>query len=457
MVNSSLISPSISLHSATPKSTDTILTSSILLSQFIFWGVWYWACLLSVIPFGRIWCGAFCPLGAISQWVGFFGLKRNLPRWVKWDGWLVIMFIVITLLGQTLDVRDDPEGMIKLFGMIFLLAIVIGFLYGKNQGRPWCRYFCPIGKILGVVARLGIIDIRPNNGAKDLPINQKLYKQGKLCPTDYNLPYKVSNNNCIACGKCTFKRDYLKKNKKSGMGVYLRKPGSEVEDIMRKDPKITEVIFLLLSPGISAGGFLWLILNQYQQMRDSIGSWALNNDHMWIFNQASWIISSRSWNQNFNWLDIFSIFIYMMAYGLIIGFIIALLIGATSLIVKSKNRSLKKDFIYLSYQITPLSILSIVIGLSGKFFTTFENEFNMPSIISVSIKIALFSGSIGWSIYLFAKAFKNIKPNKLSKLLLAWVCIAVLIGVLVAIWFPAIFNYTYMSEVEKIRKHIVLP
>ena len=185
----------IPVFSKTPQQTDTIKTSFTLLSQFLFWGVWYGACLFSVIPFGRLWCGILCPLGAASEWAGKLGLKRKLPKWASWDGWLIVMFFAVTIMGQTLDVRDDPWGMIKLFGYIFILALIISIMFSQNSGRPWCRYFCPIGKILGVVSRLGIIDFRANNGTKKLTKYKSIDIQGKLCPTDYNLPYKNSTNN----------------------------------------------------------------------------------------------------------------------------------------------------------------------------------------------------------------------------------------------------------------------
>ena len=446
------------LNSSVPKSEDTIFSSITLFSQFLFWGIWYWACLLSVIPFGRLWCGVLCPLGAISEFVGIFGLKKDLPKWVTWEGWLVIMFIVITILGQTLDVRDDPYGMLKLFSMIFSLAIIIGFLYGKNKGRPWCRYFCPIGKILGVVNRLSIIDFSPNSGAKTLQKNKKFYTHGKLCPTDYKLPYKVSNNNCIACGRCTFKAQYLKnKQKKSGVGVYLRKPGAELEQVMNKNPSFYEILFILISPGLSAGGFLWLILNQYNNFRDSIGAWALNNNFMWVFNSAFSLISSHNWNQNFNWLDVFSITIYMLIYAFVIGGFVSIFISIAVLLLKSKSSVFKNDFFYLTYQLTPVSILSIVIGLSGKFFNTLEISFGMPSTVSLVVKSILFFGSVFWSFVFFSKAINKFKQKSKWRYFFAWFCIVVVVAILTSIWLPAIFNYTYMSEVEQIRKHIVLP
>ena len=434
-----------------PKFTDTVLTSAVLLSQFLFWGVWYGACLLSVLPFGRLWCGVLCPLGALSEWSGKLGSHRAIPSWMRWNGWLVIMFAVVTILGQTLDVRDDPAGLAKLFLYIFILAIIIGFIYGKNNSRPWCRYYCPIGKILGVVSRLGIIDFRANKGVPPLPKDQRYYVEGRLCPTDYNLPYKTSTNNCIACGACAYGK------KKAGMGIYRRKPGEEVQDILNRRPNWSEVIFVLFSPGLSAGGFLWLILHQYQQYRDTIGGWFLNENIMWIFHRAPSWISSQRWDQHYNWLDVSLIAIYMLSYSLVIGLISAILISLAALLVRTNTMSFQKTFILLTYQYTPVAILSIIIGLCGKFFEVMNHDFGMSLTIAAGIKFFMLGVSMLWTLMLAWKVIKKINNKHGLMTLMGFGIILINVGVILYMWWPAIFGHVYMSEVEQIRKHIIVP
>ena len=444
-----LIAP---VFSKNPKYTDTIFTNVILLSQFLFWGIWYGACLLSVIPFGRLWCGMLCPLGAFTQWAGKFGLKKNIPNWMKSDFWLILMFTVITVLGQTLDVRDDPWGMIKLFGFIFLLALIIGLIYSQNNGRPWCRYFCPIGKILGVISRLSFVQISPNRGVKNLPQNKDYFIQGRLCPTDYNLPYKISTNNCITCGKC------VTSQKKAGLGNYFRSPGVELTNILNRDPNWSEVAFILLAPGLAAGGFLWLILHQYQLFRDGVGTFLINHNIMWAFNPAPWLLSSHTWNQSYNWLDIITISAYMLFYGFIIAIISSLLISMASLLVKkSSNKSFKEIFYLLTYQFTPVAMLTIVIGLCGKFFQVMQADFGMSQSTADFINLTLFLLSILWSILLLYKVMRKILNLRLIKTTLVSGLLITNLILISFIWWPAIFNQSYVSDVEKIRQHIVIP
>lgn len=443
-----LIAP---LFDKTPKFNDTIFTNSILFSQFLFWGIWYSGCLFSVILLGRFWCGFLCPLGALSEWCGKFGLKHALPKWMKWDGWLVIMFTIVTILGQTMDVRDDPAGMARLFLYIFILAIIIGFIYGQNNGRPWCRYFCPIGKILGVVSRLSVIDFKANSGVSPLPKNKMSYIQGRLCPTDYNLPYKCSTNNCITCGAC------VNGKKKGGMGVYFRRPGEEVIDILNRMPSWSEVLFILLSPGLSAGGFLWLILHQYQQYRDAVGGWLLTHNALWAFNDAPVWIASQTWNQHYSWLDVGMITGYMFVYAVVFGGLFAGLISLSAQCLKTSACAFKQSFILLAYQYTPVAILSIVIGLSGKFFDVLHHDFGITQHIGVIVKCSLLGISVAWTSWLTLRLLQKY-PNKGSGLKCIVLVITLsTIGLILYLWWPAILDHKYLSEVEKIRQHIIIP
>ena len=439
------------LYSTTPLFNDTIFTSSILLSQFLFWGVWYGLCLFSVIPFGRLWCGVLCPLGAVSQWAGKLGPGLKMPKWMRWDGWLLIMFFGVTILGQTLDVRDDPIGLSKLFLYIFILAIIIGLLFGKKGSRPWCRYFCPIGKILGIVSRLGAIDFRPHKIRMNGGLSKPLYIEGRLCPTDYNLPYKVSSNNCIACGAC------IHGKKKSGLGLYTRKIGTENFNITKHDASWSEVLFILFSPGLCAGGFLWLILHQYQVFHDQLGTWFLERNDLWFFHTASSWISSQTWNQHFNWLDILTIILYMLSYSIIVGLALSALMAISSLLLRSKIHDFKKVFISLVYQFNPVAILSIVIGLCGKFFEVMHHDFSMSNKIASAIKLLLLLASMLWTLQLSWKKINSITKKSTPKACMSFISILICTCLILYMWWPAIFNLSYMSVVEQIRKHIIVP
>jgi len=111
-----------------PPGDATPLNNLRVAANFALWGIWFPIVFLSVIFTGRSWCGLLCPMGAASGWVNKIGLQRPIPRWLAWEGTPLISFILITVLGQTVGVRDHPEAAAEIFGSTMLGAIVIGFL-----------------------------------------------------------------------------------------------------------------------------------------------------------------------------------------------------------------------------------------------------------------------------------------------------------------------------------------
>src|SRR5699024_337729 len=103
-----------------------------LTANFLIWGLWFPLVFVSVIFTGRSWCGVLCPMGASSEWANRIGLKRRVPRWIRWEGAPVVSFIVITILAQTVDARTFPEGIAVVFGFTLACALLVGFLYGPG-------------------------------------------------------------------------------------------------------------------------------------------------------------------------------------------------------------------------------------------------------------------------------------------------------------------------------------
>ncbi|MBN1516448.1 4Fe-4S binding protein [Candidatus Sumerlaeota bacterium] len=116
--------------------------------------------LFFALLFGRIYCGGVCPLGAIQD---LFALKPiAVPRWIdRALGVFPYIYLGAAVLfaatrADFIICRFDPfVPLFRLTGHWQTLWLGAGFLLvGVFIARPYCRYFCPYGVLLGWMSRL---------------------------------------------------------------------------------------------------------------------------------------------------------------------------------------------------------------------------------------------------------------------------------------------------------------
>jgi ferredoxin len=116
--------------------------------------------LLCALFFGRTFCAAVCPLGAIQEAV----LLRpvTLPRWLQAGlGILPHVYLALAVLfavtGSAYVIcRYDPFVGLFRFGASANMLVVGGamILISLFVGRPYCRFLCPYGVLLGWASAL---------------------------------------------------------------------------------------------------------------------------------------------------------------------------------------------------------------------------------------------------------------------------------------------------------------
>ena len=109
---------------------------------------------------GRTFCAAVCPLGAVQELVLWRPVK--VPRWLNhilgllpWFYLYIAVLFAMTGAGFLICRWDPFVGIFRL-GAPLHMALAGGLILAISLfvGRPYCRYLCPYGALLGIMSRL---------------------------------------------------------------------------------------------------------------------------------------------------------------------------------------------------------------------------------------------------------------------------------------------------------------
>lgn len=170
------------------------------------------------IFFGNIFCGYICPFGSFQEWIGALGRKlfpktynhivpEKLDRVLRFlrYGVLGLVIYMTAVTGKLIFQSVDPyyalfnffTGEVALTAFAVLAAVMLLSLIIE---RPWCRYFCPYGALLGLFNTFRIFKLRRN---KSTCIGCK--QCDRACPMNIKVSESgvVTSPSCISCHKCT--------------------------------------------------------------------------------------------------------------------------------------------------------------------------------------------------------------------------------------------------------------
>ncbi len=116
--------------------------------------------LLAALFFGRVFCGAVCPLGMVQELILIRPLR--VPVWLEASlrllAWLYLgLAVLMAATGSAFVIcRYDPfVAFFRLGANPQLWVISISFLVmSLFVGRPYCRFLCPYGVLLRQFSRL---------------------------------------------------------------------------------------------------------------------------------------------------------------------------------------------------------------------------------------------------------------------------------------------------------------
>lgn len=224
--------PNVSLHAICPfgavESIISLITSGELVSKLQLSNVIISILvLLLTLVFGAVFCSFVCPLGTLQEWIGKIGKKifkkkynkfipqkvHNVLRYFRYIA--LIATIILTFNASRLIFADvDPyyamyhffTDEITIGSLIVLAATMIGSLFVE---RPWCKYVCPYGAVLGLVGKFSIFKIRRKASAcnnctlcdRQCPVNIEISKHEK-----------IGHAACIRCMDCVEEDNSCKSN-----------------------------------------------------------------------------------------------------------------------------------------------------------------------------------------------------------------------------------------------------
>jgi len=173
---------------------------------------------LLALLFGPVFCGWVCPFGSIQEWVGKIGkklFKRKYNQFIpykvdvvlRYAGYLMLAWVLyMTATSAKLFFADiDPyfalfnlwTSEVAVGGVVILAVILIASLFVE---RPWCKYACPYGAVLGIFNLFRIFRIRRVPGTCKLDGACDI-----ACPMNITVSKQtiIRDHQCISCMECT--------------------------------------------------------------------------------------------------------------------------------------------------------------------------------------------------------------------------------------------------------------
>ena len=146
--------------------------------------------------FGRTFCAGACPLGAIQDIVAIRPIE--LPKWIQQVlGLIPYLYLGLAVLyvatkSEFIICRYDPfVGFFRFEAPFHMLILGILFLVvGVFVARPYCRFFCPYGVLLGWMSRFS---------SRHMKITPAACIQCKLCSN--SCPFGAIDEPVLETGK----------------------------------------------------------------------------------------------------------------------------------------------------------------------------------------------------------------------------------------------------------------
>ena len=353
------------------------------LAQFAFWGVWWPFVMVSMMLMGRVWCGVFCPEGALTELASRHGLGRAIPRWMRWGGWPFVAFATTTVFGQLVSVYEYPKAALLVLGGSTVMAVGVGLVYGRGK-RVWCRHLCPANGVFALLARLAPVHFRTD---ADAWRHASRHTPAVDCAPLVDVRHLSSAAACHACGRCSGHR--------SAVRLTARSPNQEILALKTSQASRWGVVVLVYGVlGIAIGAFQWSASPWFVAMKQTVAGWLIEHNAPGLLqdNAPWWLLTHYpEANDVFTWLDGLLIVFYIGATALVLGSWILFWLFVTQRILQRAGLMWR-----LAYSLIPLAGVSVFLGLSMLTVTMLKAE-GMTQAWVPPLRAGLLILGVSWS------------------------------------------------------------
>lgn len=165
------------------------------------WTLWWPALLLTAFLFARGWC-SFCPLEAIGEFIGVKTKVTHEPMpWLRrWGTAISLAGLVFILL------IEQATGM---FSWAFATGLLLaGLLAGTVAAdiiigrRGWCKFLCPLGRIVSLVSRISLLEMHSNQTVCVSRCRVDDCVKENRCPMGLHPTGIDNSDHCVLCLNC---------------------------------------------------------------------------------------------------------------------------------------------------------------------------------------------------------------------------------------------------------------
>lgn len=377
-----------------PPAGAHIWNNLTLLAQFLFWGVWWPGVLLSMLVFGRLWCGLFCPEGALSEFASRHGRGRTTPKWVRWRGWPFAAFVLTTVYGQLVSVYQYPLPVFLILGGSTAAAMLVGWMYGRNK-RVWCRYLCPVNGVFGLLSKLAPVHFAVDRDQWDRKIHTRESMAPFTCAPLVPVRTMQGASPCHMCGRCAGFRDAVE--------LKARRPDHEVVHVAGDSASVWDSLLIITGlMGVAVGAFQWSASPWFVTAKQAAASWLVRHGMIWPLEQTlPWYLLTNYPGRNdvLTLLDGTLLLGYIAAAAGVMTLAVGLpLAGA----VRLTGRWSWQRFHHLAHGLIPLAAIGVILGLSAMTVTQLRADGFALGWMQAARFWALAAASVG-SVWLLAR------------------------------------------------------